>query len=110
MLGVAFLFFLGTLATPIHLLVDAHELLHHEQPEPDGHEHSHHESHPAADHQIDPVARTVRPAPVLLDIATVVLQVLVPHVRIWSRTVEDEANSPPSSPESPPRSPRAPPA
>ena len=108
-LGVAFLFLLGTLATPVHLLVDAHELSHHENPEPDDHKHSHHESHPPADHQIDPVAQSARPAPVVVELAIVDFQILPIDVRSWTPTVEEEANRPPSSPESPPRSPRAPP-
>jgi len=108
-LTTALLFALGVFATPVHLLVDAHEWIHHENPEPDHHDHSHHEPHPAADHQIDPVAQTLRPTPVVIDIATVDLQILPPAVQSWTLTIEAEANRPPSSPESPPRCPRAPP-
>jgi len=109
MLMVAALFLLGTLATPLHLLVDAHEGSHHEGSEPDPHEHSHHDPHPAADHQMDPALSTARPVPIVVDIAAVDFEVQAPEVRSWTPTIEAEANSPPACPESPPRSPRAPP-
>ena len=106
---MAALFFLGTIATPVHLLVDAHEWSHHESSEPDEHEHSHHEPHPATDHQLDPVLSSLRPVPVIVDVVRIDFEILAPEVPTWTPTIEAEANSPPSSPESPPRCPRAPP-
>ncbi len=108
-LAVAALFFLGSFATPVHLIVDAHEWDHHESPEPDDHEHSHHEPHPAGDHELIQVSPVLRPAPVVIDMVALIVEFRAPEVQTWTRTVEAEANSPPSSPESPPRSPRAPP-
>lgn len=108
-MAVAVLFVLGTFATSLHLVIDAHELVHHESPKPDDHDHSHHEPHPATDHELVPASPTVRPAPIVVEIVAAVLELAAADAQSWSPTVEAVANRPPSSPESPSRSPRAPP-
>ncbi len=108
-LFVAIFFFLATFATPLHLAIEAHEWEHHESPTPDDQDPPHQDSHPASDHQIVPVAPTVRPVTIVVEMIAVEFQIVMPEIQTWAPTVEAEANSPPSAPESPPRSPRAPP-
>lgn len=98
---------LGSLATPVHLAVEAHDG-HHETEDEDHHD-SDHKPHPSADHEIVAIRAGVQFVPYAFDAAPIELISPAPDVKICVRTVEAEANSPPDAPGSPPRSARAPP-
>lgn len=102
----ALLCILALFATPLHLALVEHEWVHEQAEEDHGHDG---ESHPAADHELAAVSRTVKPLPILVEAAILELTVVEPQVRTWTPTVDSEANGPPEHPQAPPRSPRAPP-
>ena len=103
------LLLLASFATPLHLALEAHEW-HHEEAGKDHRHDSESETHPAVDHELLALSRTVQvdltvPVEPMAPDATLA----EPEVRAWYPPIDLVSNGPPDSLQSPPRSPRAPP-